>query len=57
MGVVALRRPAPYDWKPILSYKVVNNYREFLTNTIQLAELRKRFEVYTDPVENTGGVR
>jgi ABC-type Fe3+ transport system substrate-binding protein len=49
--------PAPYDWKPILSYKVVNNYREFLTNTTQLAELRKRFEVYTGPVKNTGGVR
>jgi hypothetical protein len=32
-------------------------YREFLTNTIQLAELRKRFEVYTGPVKNTGGVR
>jgi ABC-type Fe3+ transport system substrate-binding protein len=49
--------PAPYGWKPILSYKVVNNYREFLTNTTQLAELRKRFEVYTGPVKNTGGVR
>ncbi len=49
--------PAPYDWKPILSYKVVNNYREFLTNTVQLDELRKRFEVYTGPVKNTGGVR
>jgi ABC-type Fe3+ transport system substrate-binding protein len=49
--------PAPYDWKPILSYNVVNNYRAFLTNTTQLAELRKRFEVYTGPVKNTGGVR
>jgi ABC-type Fe3+ transport system substrate-binding protein len=49
--------PAPYDWKPILSYKVVNSYREFLTNTTQLTELRKRFEVYTGPVKNTGGVR
>jgi ABC-type Fe3+ transport system substrate-binding protein len=49
--------PAPYGWKPILSYKVVNNYRDFLTNTRQLAELRKRFEAYTGPVKNTGGVR
>jgi ABC-type Fe3+ transport system substrate-binding protein len=49
--------PAPNDWKPILSYNVVNNYREFLTNTVQLDELRKRFEVYTGPVKNTGGVR
>ena len=47
----------PYGWKPILSYNVVNNYREFLTNEKQLAELRKRFEAYTGPVKNTGGVR
>ena len=49
--------PAPYGWKPILSYKVVNNYGEFLTNTKQLEELRKRFEAYTGPVKNLGGVR
>jgi len=49
--------PPPYGWKPILSYKVVNNYREFLTNAVQLTELRKRFEIYTGPVKNTGGVR
>jgi ABC-type Fe3+ transport system substrate-binding protein len=49
--------PAPYGWKPILSFKVVNNYREFLTNTKQLEELRKRFEAYTGPVKNVGGVR
>jgi ABC-type Fe3+ transport system substrate-binding protein len=48
---------APYDWKPILSYKVVNSYRTFLTNTTQLEELRKRFEAYTGPVKNVGGVR
>jgi ABC-type Fe3+ transport system substrate-binding protein len=47
----------PYGWKPILSYNVVNNYREFLTNEKQLAELRKRFEEYTGPVKNAGGVR
>jgi len=49
--------PAPYGWKPILSYKVVNTYRAFLTNTKQLEELRKRFETYTGPVKNVGGVR
>jgi ABC-type Fe3+ transport system substrate-binding protein len=49
--------PAPYGWKPILSYKVVNSYRAFLTNTKQLEELRKRFEGYTGPVKNVGGVR
>ena len=49
--------PAPYGWKPILSYKVVNDYRDFLTDTKQLEELRKRFEAYTGPVRNVGGVR
>jgi ABC-type Fe3+ transport system substrate-binding protein len=49
--------PTPYGWKPTLSYKVVNSYREFLTNTKQLEELRKRFEAYTGPVKNVGGVR
>ncbi len=49
--------PAPYGWKPILSYKVVNTYREFVTNTKQLEELRKRFEAYTGPVKNLGRVR
>ena len=47
----------PYGWKPILSNKVVNQYRAFLTNTKQLEELRKRFEAYTGPVKNVGGVR
>ena len=46
-----------YEWKPILAYKVVNNYRGFLSNTKQLEDLRKRFENYTGPVKNLGGVR
>jgi ABC-type Fe3+ transport system substrate-binding protein len=49
--------PPPYGWKPILSYKVVNSYREFLTDTKQLDELRKRFEAYSGAVKSTGGVR
>jgi ABC-type Fe3+ transport system substrate-binding protein len=49
--------PAPNGWKPILSYNVVNSYRAFLTNTKRLEELRKRFEAYTGPVKNVGGVR
>ena len=48
---------APYGWKPILTYKVVNNYRSFITNEKQLKELREKFEHYTGPVKNTGGVR
>jgi ABC-type Fe3+ transport system substrate-binding protein len=43
--------------KPILSYKVVNNYREFLTDEKRLAELRARFAKLVGPVTNTGGVR
>ena len=49
--------PPPTGYKPILSYQVANDYRAFLTNETQVAELRKRFEGYTGPVVNAGGVR
>jgi ABC-type Fe3+ transport system substrate-binding protein len=49
--------PPPAGYKPILSYQVVNDYREVLTNESQLVQLRKRFEGYTGPVVNAGGVR
>lgn len=49
--------PPPTGYKPIFSYKVVNDYRDFLTNETQLIDLRKRFEHYTGPVVNVGGVR
>jgi ABC-type Fe3+ transport system substrate-binding protein len=49
--------PPPAGYKPILSYKVANDYRAFLTNQTQVADLRKRFETYTGPVANVGGVR
>ena len=49
--------PAPFGWKPILSYKVVNNYRDFITNEARITGLRERFEHYTGPVKNAGGVR
>lgn len=35
----------------------VNDYIGFLDNPAQVADLRKRFEAYTGPVVNTGGVR
>ena len=47
----------PAGYKPIFSYKVVNDYRDFLTNEARIVELRKRFEHYTGPVVNVGGVR
>jgi ABC-type Fe3+ transport system substrate-binding protein len=49
--------PPPAGYKPILSYNVANDYREFLTNQAQIAELRKRFEGYSGPIVNPGGVR
>ena len=49
--------PAPNGWKPILSYKVVNDYRAFITNETLITELRQRFEKLTGPVTNAGGVR
>jgi len=58
-GTWSARRdvPPPSGYKSILSYQVVNDYRAFLTNEPQLVELRKRFEGYTGPVVNAGGVR
>ncbi|HXW41419.1 MAG TPA: extracellular solute-binding protein [Xanthobacteraceae bacterium] len=47
----------PAGYKPILAYKVANDYRAFLTDQRKVAELRKRFEKYTGPVVNAGGVR
>jgi ABC-type Fe3+ transport system substrate-binding protein len=47
----------PAGFKPILSYNVANDYRTFLTDQAQVVALRKRFEGYTGPVVNAGGVR
>jgi ABC-type Fe3+ transport system substrate-binding protein len=49
--------PPPTGFKPIFSYQVANDYLSFLTNESQLVALRKRFEAYTGPVVNAGGVR
>ena len=49
--------PPPAGFKPIFSYKVANDYKAFLVNQTKVAELRKRFEKYTGPVVNSGGVR
>jgi len=49
--------PPPAGYKPILSYNVANDYRAFLTDQAQVAALRKRFEGYSGPIVNTGGVR
>jgi ABC-type Fe3+ transport system substrate-binding protein len=58
-GVFSARRdvPPPAGLKPLFSYKVANAYRDFVTNEVQLVDLRKRFEHYSGPIVNTGGVR
>jgi ABC-type Fe3+ transport system substrate-binding protein len=49
--------PPPAGYKPILSYKVANDYVAFLTDQKKVAELRKKFEGYSGPIVNSGGVR
>ena len=46
LGVFSARRdvPPPEGLKPLSSYKIANDYREFVTNEKQLVELRKRLE-------------
>jgi ABC-type Fe3+ transport system substrate-binding protein len=47
----------PAGLKPIFRYTLANNYADFVSDQARLAELRKRFEGYTGPVKNIGGVR
>jgi ABC-type Fe3+ transport system substrate-binding protein len=49
--------PPPDGLQPLTSYKIANTYREFMTDARLVAELRKRFEGYTGPPVNRGGVR
>jgi ABC-type Fe3+ transport system substrate-binding protein len=58
-GVFSARTdvPPPQGLKPLFSYKLANQYKEFVSDEKQLVELRKRYESYTGPVVNVGGVR
>jgi ABC-type Fe3+ transport system substrate-binding protein len=49
--------PPPEGFKPLTSYRIANNYREFVTDEKLMAELRQRMEHYTGPPVNKGGVR
>jgi ABC-type Fe3+ transport system substrate-binding protein len=49
--------PPPAGLKPLSAMKVVNNYRDFLTNDKQLVALRARFAKMVGPIKNAGGVR
>ena len=48
--------PLP-ELKPLFSYNVANGYRDFVTNTTLLTDLRQRFEAAVGPIRNVGGVR
>lgn len=49
--------PPPKGYRPIASYRVVTDYKDFLVDRTKVAELRKRFEKYSGPIVNAGGVR
>jgi ABC-type Fe3+ transport system substrate-binding protein len=49
--------PPPAGLKPLFSYGVANDYRDFVTNDRLLADLRNRFAAAIGPIRNTGGVR
>ena len=49
--------PPPAGFKPLTSYKIANAFREFITDDKLIADLRTRFEKYTGPAVNKGGVR
>src|SRR5262245_878089 len=49
--------PPPEGFRPLTSYKIANNFREFMLNDSLIADLRKRMESYVGPVLNQGGVR
>lgn len=47
----------PAGFKPLSAYKIANAYREFILDEKLVNELRVRFEKYTGPPVNKGGVR
>jgi hypothetical protein len=42
---------------PLSGLRLEERYLEFVSSETQLADLRRRFEAYTGPVTNAGGVR
>jgi ABC-type Fe3+ transport system substrate-binding protein len=49
--------PPPPGLRPLSAYNTANQYREFVSDEKMLLELRNRFERYSGPVVNAGGVR
>jgi ABC-type Fe3+ transport system substrate-binding protein len=59
IGVYSSRSdvPPPAGLMPLSGYDLANDYLAFVTDQKQLVELRQRFETYTGPVANAGGVK
>jgi ABC-type Fe3+ transport system substrate-binding protein len=47
----------PNGLKPLTAYKIAAGYLQFVSDAERLVALRKKFESYTGPVVNKGGVR
>jgi ABC-type Fe3+ transport system substrate-binding protein len=47
----------PAGLQPLSAYNIVTGYQQFVSDEKELTALRKRFESYTGPVVNKGGVR
>jgi ABC-type Fe3+ transport system substrate-binding protein len=59
IGVYSSRAdvPPPAGLMPLSGYRLANNYLKFVTDQKRLVALRQRFEKYTGPVANAGGVK
>jgi ABC-type Fe3+ transport system substrate-binding protein len=59
IGVYSSRSdvPPPAGLMPLFGYHLANDYLKFVTNEKRLVALRQRFEKYTGPVANAGGVK
>jgi ABC-type Fe3+ transport system substrate-binding protein len=49
--------PPPAGLMPLSGHRLANDYLKFVTNQKRLVTLRQRFEKYTGPVANAGGVK
>jgi len=47
----------PAGLPPLFSLKLANDYPAFISNETLVADLRKRFEAITGPVQKKGGVK
>ena len=58
-GVYSSRNdvPPPPGLPPLTVFRLEERYAEFLSNPLQLSDLRRRFETFSGSVTNTGGVQ